>query len=121
VPSEKPPHRLDDILDNILRIERFTAGLDAASFATSEQALYASLHALLIISEAARKLGDEANSLVPGQPWGAIRSIGNVLRHEYDGVDPAVVWRIVEGGDLASLKQAIAEALTRIRAADEPC
>jgi uncharacterized protein with HEPN domain len=117
VPSDKPLHRLEDILDNILRIERFTAGMDAASFAANEQAHYASLHALLIISEAARKLGDDAHALVPGQPWAAIQSVGNVLRHEYDGVDPAVIWRIVDGGDLASLKQAVAQPVTRLREA----
>jgi uncharacterized protein with HEPN domain len=121
VPSEKPLRRLEDILDNIRRIERFTAGMDAVSFAANEQALYASLHALLIISEAARKLGDEAVEFVPGQPWDAIRSVGNVLRHEYDGVDPAVVWRIVSGGDLARLKQAITDSLIRLQTANEPC
>ncbi len=87
--------------------------MDAAAFAANEQSLYASLHALLIISEAARKLGDEASEIVPGQPWADIRSIGNVLRHEYDGVDPAVVWRIIRGGDLVALKQAVTEALDK--------
>ena len=56
VPSEKPLGRLEDILDNIVRIERFTAGLDFTAFAANEQAFYATLHALLIVSEAARKL-----------------------------------------------------------------
>src|SRR5258708_33692299 len=85
LPSDKPLGRLEDILDNIARIEQFTAGMDFADFEANEMALYASLHALLIVSEAARKLGDEAATLVPGQPWGDIRAIGNVLRHEYDG------------------------------------
>lgn len=115
MPSEKPLGRLEDILDNIVRIERFTAGLDFAAFAANEQAFYATLHALLIVSEAARKLGDQANALVPGQPWANIRSVGNVLRHEYDGVDPETIWRVIRSGDLASLKQAVGEALARIR------
>ena len=117
MPSEKPLHRLEDIFDNILRIERFTAGMDIDTFSANEQTLYATLHALLIISESVRKLGDFAVTLVPGQPWADIRSIGNVLRHEYDGVDPAIVWRIVGGGDLAAPKHAVADALTRLRAA----
>ncbi len=57
-------------------------------FAANEQSVYASLHALLIVSEAARKLGAAAETFVPIQPWPAIRSIGNVLRHEYDGSIP---------------------------------
>jgi len=45
-------------------------------------AIYAVQYALLIISEAARKLGAHAESLAPGQPWPDIRGIGNLLRHE---------------------------------------
>jgi uncharacterized protein with HEPN domain len=85
-------------------------------FAANSQAVYASLHALLIISEAARKLGAEAETLVPSQPWPEIRGIGNVLRHEYDGVDPSTVWRIIDSGDLASLKHAVCEAVKSLRA-----
>jgi uncharacterized protein with HEPN domain len=85
VPSEKLLRRLQDILDNIARIERFTAGMDFTAFGANEQALYASLHAPLIVSEAARKLGDQADILVPGQPWSNLRSIGNVL--------PRIRWR----------------------------
>jgi len=81
VPSEKPLLRLDDILENIGRVERFTSGMDEQSFTVNEQALYACLHALLIISEAARKLdallknseearklGDEADTLADKSP-----------------------------------------------------
>jgi uncharacterized protein with HEPN domain len=82
VHSEKPLRRLEDILDSIARIERFTAGLDFDGFAANDQIVYAALHALLIVSEAARKLGADAENLMPSQPWPAIRSIGNVLRHE---------------------------------------
>jgi uncharacterized protein with HEPN domain len=60
------------------RIERFTTGLNADSLARNEQAFYAVLHALLIISEAARRSGNEAETLAPDQPWQSIRSLGNV-------------------------------------------
>lgn len=113
VPSEQPRRRLRDILEDAERIERFTAGLNFAAFLENEQAVFASPHALLILSEAARKLGDQAERLVPGQPWADIRSIGNVLRHEYDGVDGALVWRVIRSGDPASLKAAVAAALDR--------
>ena len=63
LPSEKQIQRFADILENIDRIERFTTGLDADSLARNEQAFYAVLHALLIISEAARRLGNGAEPL----------------------------------------------------------
>jgi hypothetical protein len=53
LPSEKLLRRLEDILENIARIEQFTAGMNFDGFAANELAVYASLHALLIVSEAA--------------------------------------------------------------------
>ena len=53
MPSEKPLHRLEDILENIARIEQFTAGVNFDDFAANDQAVYASLYALLIVSKAA--------------------------------------------------------------------
>lgn len=94
------------MLDNIARIERFTAGFDEAAFAADEKAMFAVFHALLIISEAARRLGSDAEALAPEQPWQSIRAFGNVLRHQYDEVDPGATWRIVRD-DLTSLKQSI--------------
>jgi uncharacterized protein with HEPN domain len=49
-------------------------------------------------------------------PRHRLRGIGNVLRHEYDGVDPSTVWRIIDSGDLASLKHAVCEAVKSLRA-----
>ena len=120
MPFEKPLRRLEDILSHIARIEQFTAGMDFEAFLANEQAVYASLHALLIVSEAARRLGAEAAVLVPGQPWADIRALGNVLRHEYDGIDPGIVWRIIASGDLASLKEATGEAVERLRSTHTP-
>ena len=58
---------------------------------------------------------------MPGQPWVDIRGIGNVLRHEYDGVDPDTVWRIIASGDLAALKEAVGAAVAKLRAGQAPC
>jgi uncharacterized protein with HEPN domain len=30
---------------------------------------------------------------MPGQPWSAIRGMGNRLRHAYDRVDVDILWR----------------------------
>jgi uncharacterized protein with HEPN domain len=118
LPSEKRLQQFEDILDNIERIERFTAGLDADGLAQNEQAFYAVLHALLIISEAARRLGSEAERLAPDQPWQSIRALGNVLRHAYDGVDPTVIWKIVDD-DLDGLKRAMEQALASLQHGEE--
>jgi uncharacterized protein with HEPN domain len=114
LPSDKRIRWFEDILDNVARIERFTVGMDLQAFLADEQVTFAVLHALLIISEAARRLGADADTLAPNQPWRAIRGLGNVLRHEYGGVDPNAIWRIV-ADELPALKQAVERALSELR------
>lgn len=118
MPSEQLIRRFEDILDNISRIERFTADLDFSSFVADEQVLFAVLHALLIISESARKLAKAAETLAPGQPWRSIRSLGNILRHAYDDVEPEPIWRIVRD-ELPGLKAAVEQALMHLRGGPE--
>jgi uncharacterized protein with HEPN domain len=69
---------------------------------------------VLRISEAASKLEGSAESIMPDQPWPQIRAVGNVLRHEYDQVNPVVIWSI-GSEDLPPLKIAIQSALGRLR------
>jgi len=66
---------------------------------------------LQVISEAAVRLGEQAEALCPGLPWRDIRGIGNWLRHQYDRVDVEMVWNTVTV-DLPPLKAAIARALS---------
>ena len=56
--SKDPRRSLKDISDNIVRIERFTAGMDFDVFRCDEQVSFAVQYALLAISEAAHRLGD---------------------------------------------------------------
>jgi uncharacterized protein with HEPN domain len=114
LPSDKRIRHFEDIRDNIARIERFTAGLDFQAFSANEQVTFAVFHALLIVSEAARRLGTDAETLAPSQPWRAIRSLGNVLRHEYEVVDTNVIWRIITA-DLPALKAASEHVLADLR------
>jgi uncharacterized protein with HEPN domain len=115
LPSNHPARRFGDIIDNIELIEQFTAGMDEAAFVARGAVVYAVQYALLIVSEAARKLGPDAEAFAPGQPWADIRAIGNLLRHDYDEVDPIVIWSIVQR-DLAALKTEAAHALSVLSA-----
>ena len=101
---------LKDILDNISRIERFTAGMDLDVFRNDEQAIFAVQYALLAISEAAHRLGNEAEILCPGQPWPDIRGIGNHLRHGYDNIDIRTIWNTAKTS-LPLLKAALETAI----------
>jgi uncharacterized protein with HEPN domain len=66
------------------------------------------------ISEAARKLGDNAERLRPSIAWAKVRAVGNLLRHEYDRIDIGRVWLMVKA-DLPPLKAAVQAALKALR------
>jgi uncharacterized protein with HEPN domain len=66
------------------------------------------------ISEAARKLGIQAEQLCPGIAWPEIRALGNFLRHEYDRIERDRLWLVVER-DLPPLIQSVQSALDRLQ------
>ena len=87
MPFREPSLSLRDIAEAISAIKRFTLDMDAAKFRADEKAIAAVERELQVISEAAIRLGDQAEVLCPGLPWRDIRGIGNWLRHQYDQVD----------------------------------
>jgi uncharacterized protein with HEPN domain len=95
-----------DIAAAIGMIEKFTAGMDFEAFRSNSMAIAAVERKLLIISEAAIRLGAEAERCCPDQPWRDIRGIGNQLRHAYERIDLELIWAAVTD-DLPSLKAAI--------------
>ena len=110
MPSKDPAQRFEDILRNIGQIERFTAGMELKSFSADQQAVYAVKYALLVISEAAVKLGRTAEDLRPDVQWREIRSLGNRLRHDYESIDVARIWLVLQR-DLPGLNAACEDAL----------
>ncbi len=65
-------------------IEQFTSGMEFEVFRSNPMAVSAVERKLQIISQAAIRLGDEAERVCPGIPWREIRSVGNHLRHAYE-------------------------------------
>lgn len=119
MPSSRPAVRLRDILDNIERIRRYVGDMDDAAFAADDKARDAVERCLERISEAATKLGDDAERLAPGPPWAAVRAFGNVMRHAYDQVAPHRIWQIVTD-DLPGMEAAVTTALRALRDSSEP-
>lgn len=101
--------RLDDMLAAIALIEDVTAGMSFADYRGSLVARYATERAIEIISEASRSLPDSARAQHPSIRWADIAGIGNILRHEYQRVDPFTMWQTFQD-HLPSLKEAL-EAL----------
>ena len=118
MPSKDPIQRFEDILENIVLIEEFTAGMDLTTFREDLKTSNAAERCLERISEAAKKLGGVAEKLCPAIPWPQLRAIGNLLLHEYDRIDVVRVWLTIED-DLAPLKAAVEAALKQLRESEE--
>ncbi|HEX4167960.1 MAG TPA: HepT-like ribonuclease domain-containing protein [Bryobacteraceae bacterium] len=111
MPFKEPALALRDIAEAVVAIKQFTNGMDGAKFREDPKTVAAVERKLQVISEAAIRLGDQAEVLCPGLPWRNIRGIGNWLRHQYDRVDVDAIWQTVTG-DLPPLETAVGRALS---------
>lgn len=107
---------LADILVNIEHIEKFLKDLGPLELSKDDRTVFACHYALLVISEAAKRMGIQAELLCPGIPWRDIRGIGNHLRHAYDNLDSMMIWKVYQD-DLPVLKTSVQQALVRMRGA----
>ncbi|HEY7391053.1 MAG TPA: HepT-like ribonuclease domain-containing protein [Bryobacteraceae bacterium] len=118
MPSKDPVQRFEDILENIGLTEEFTRGMDLKAFLEDLKTRNATERCMERISEAARKLGQVAEDLCPDVPWSNVRALRNFLRHEYDRIDAARVWVMIED-DLGPLKAAAQRALEELRRTEQ--
>ncbi len=103
---------LRDIADAISFIEEFIGGMGFDAFQQDPKTVAAVERKLQVISEAAIRLGDEAETCCPGPAWRDIRGMGNWLRHQYERIELAVIWKTLTD-DLPSLKAVVLRALTK--------
>jgi len=91
-----PADSLHHIIENAERVARYLAGMDRQAFEQNEAARDAVERCIERVCEAAHRLGERAEQLMPDQPWGDIRGMGNRLRHAYDRVDVNIVWNTAQ-------------------------
>ena len=99
-------HIIHDILETIERVQWKTRGKTFAQFAGDWELRFIVQRAIEIISEASRRLPQEAKAIRPEIEWRSIAGIGSVLRHEYHTISEKVIWDVVQV-ELPLLKTAI--------------
>lgn len=96
---------VEHMLECIARIEDYTGG-DRQAFFGSTMIQDAVIRNLQTMAESSQQLSDTTRSSMPDVDWRAIAGFRNILVHDYLGVDPNVVWTVVEH-DLPNLKVAL--------------
>jgi uncharacterized protein with HEPN domain len=110
LPSKDARTHLQDILESIDHIDEFLQDADIDSYLADRKTRSAVERELQIISEAAIRLGQKAETLCPGPDWNNIRGMGNILRHVYHRIDDHIIWNTTQT-DLPPLRQTVLKAL----------
>ena len=87
---------LEDIYEAILKIKRYTNGLDLNSFIQDEKTIDAVIRNFEIIGEAANRINPDFKLKNPELNWEHLRGFRNRIIHEYFGIDYEIVWSIIE-------------------------
>lgn len=103
--------RVEDILESIERILRYTAGMDFDAFRANEMAVDAVIRNFAVIGEAARQVPEEIQRKHSVIPWGDMRDMRNVVIHQYFGADPKTIWETIRN-DLSPLVPALRRILS---------
>ena len=103
--------RLQHIMDAVLEIESYVAQAGSKEFMDSSMMRFACIKQLEIIGEASNHISEKTRSLFPNVEWAQIVGMRNMFVHEYFGLDPNIVWDIVQK-DLPELKEIVLEMLS---------
>ena len=93
-PSDRAP--ILDMLKAARLALRFVDGVDRSAFIRDEEKQSAVLHQLLVLGEAAKRVGAAVRADAEGIPWSDIAGMRDRLIHRYHDVDLDEVWRTVE-------------------------
>ena len=122
----RDPQRLVDYLGHIAeaieRIQRYCAGMDEASFLSSEVVQDAVIRNLEVIGEASRNIERRYPDFAaahPELPLAVAYDMRNALSHGYFRVDLQIVWRTIQS-ELPRLHAQVTALQTTARSPQNP-
>jgi uncharacterized protein with HEPN domain len=89
-------NRIQDILDAISEIQKFTRDMDYEAFKEDTKAVRAVEMNFIIIGEAANQIPEEVEEKYPAIPWNLMRAMRNRIVHAYFNVDEKLMWDTIE-------------------------
>ena len=88
--------RIQDILDAVSAIEKYTQGMEFDSFIEDRRTVDAVVRNLMVIGEAAVHVPEDICLKHPEVPWYDMRGMRNFVVHEYFRADDSVIWDTVK-------------------------
>lgn len=87
---------LDDILEAIDKIERYTEGLNFEQFRKDDKTGDAVIRNFSVIGEGVKNIPPGVRKKYPDIPWKIIAGMRDKLVHQYFGIRYDVVWETIE-------------------------
>jgi len=105
--------RILHILDAISNIEEFTKDLSYEEYMADFKLRLAIVKLFEIIGEAVSSISSEVQEDHPEIEWTIIKSVRNVIVHEYFGIDYKVIWNSIQV-NIPTLKKQLKDILSSI-------
>jgi uncharacterized protein with HEPN domain len=104
--AEKREYKLfiDDIIDSIEKIETYTIGLTLKDFENNLEKQDAIIRRSEIIGEAVKNIPSKIKIQFPEIPWRNVAGLRDVVIHNYFGISPKRLWKIIKQ-DLPASRQ----------------
>ncbi len=105
---------LNDILQSIEKILEFTEGMDFEDFKNNVLVFDAIARNFEIIGEASTHIPKKIKSKYDDIPWQKMKSMRNIVAHEYFGLDKKIIWTTIQKS-IPELKDKISHILKEIK------
>ncbi len=92
MPPRKWNLRIEDMIEAIERIQKYTQGMSYEEFSSDSKTIDAVVRNFEVLGEAAGHVPAEIQKAHPHLPWSKIRGMRNLLAHEYFGVSDSILW-----------------------------
>ena len=95
--SKRTPELLiEDILESIKKIQKYSKGMSFDKFIHDEKTVDAITRNFEIIGEASNRLPEEFKAKHGNIDWMRIKGFRNRIVHDYFGIDHSIVWKIIQ-------------------------